>query len=517
MKTFLVLAVLLCAASAAFIRVNPSTNTFVDGDGRARIFHGVNAVYKKTPYYPIYDHWSAQNSLSEKDADDLANWGFNVVRLGLMWPGYETARGQYDESYLDAIEKIVDILAQRNIYTILDMHQDLLNEKFCGEGIPDYAAIVNKHTLPFPMPVSFHSYKKDAHGYPDREDCKKKAFGVYYFAAATAAAWQNLYDNVDGVLDSWAEFWRRAAARFVNKEAVLGYELINEPWWGNHYGNPGLIIPSVADKKNLVPMYKKAHAAIRSVDNNHIIFYEPVVAFDQFTPVGFTEGPGGEEYNDRQAFSYHIYCLQDKSGDPVSRKLCNVLEKGMLKPRIADAKRLKTAGILTEFGANTDGAAGVGELNFITKIADEDFQSWCYWQYKNYDDITTAGDANEGFYNATDGFEAAKVKALSRTYAQVIAGVPQSMSFDDQTAEFVLTYSPLKQGNVLVTEVYVNKQLHYPTGVDVSVTPADVVQVAQTDSVVQFTHAAGTNVDLISIRIGRAQGSQSLVPQVTHI
>ncbi len=37
------------------------------------------------------------------------------------------------------------------IYTILDMHQDILSEKFCGEGIPDWAVDVGSEssTAPF--------------------------------------------------------------------------------------------------------------------------------------------------------------------------------------------------------------------------------------------------------------------------------------------------------------------------------------------------------------------------------
>ena len=32
--------------------------------------------------------------------------------------------------------------AEYGIYTLLDMHQDVLSEKFCGEGIPDWAVDV---------------------------------------------------------------------------------------------------------------------------------------------------------------------------------------------------------------------------------------------------------------------------------------------------------------------------------------------------------------------------------------
>ena len=66
------------------IKINPTTNQFIDNNGRTRIFHGVNAVYKLPPYVPDTDKFDAANSLNEQDAINLKNWGFNIVRLGVM-------------------------------------------------------------------------------------------------------------------------------------------------------------------------------------------------------------------------------------------------------------------------------------------------------------------------------------------------------------------------------------------------------------------------------------------------
>lgn len=38
-----------------------------------------------------------------------------------------------------------------------------------------------------------------------------------------------------------------------------------------------LITLGVADPKNLMPMYKKLHSAIREHDDNHIILFEPTI------------------------------------------------------------------------------------------------------------------------------------------------------------------------------------------------------------------------------------------------
>lgn len=43
-----------------------------------------------------------------------------------------------------------------------------------------------------------------------------------------------------------------------------------------------------------------------------------------YWPDGFEQGPGGPEYNDRQALAYHIYCLDITN--PALEGLCNVID-----------------------------------------------------------------------------------------------------------------------------------------------------------------------------------------------
>ena len=61
-------------------------------------------------------------SLIDKDIDDLVAWGTTFVRLGVMWEAVEKQRGVYDTEYLDTIEGIVNKLAERGIYTLIDAH-----------------------------------------------------------------------------------------------------------------------------------------------------------------------------------------------------------------------------------------------------------------------------------------------------------------------------------------------------------------------------------------------------------
>jgi endoglycosylceramidase len=113
---------------------------FRDEQGRARIFHGTNAVMKPYPYIPIQDHFDPHMSLSDKDLQDMQDWGITLLRLGVTWESVETSPGQYNMTYLDEIENLVNKLGNYGIYTMVDAHQDLFSRKTCGEGMPSFIA-----------------------------------------------------------------------------------------------------------------------------------------------------------------------------------------------------------------------------------------------------------------------------------------------------------------------------------------------------------------------------------------
>ena len=174
------------------------------------------------------------------------------------------------------------------------------------------------------------------------------------------------------MLDSFASFWQTLATTFANRSAVLGYELLNEPALPQliDFVELGLI-----DRVFLTPMYRRLHEAIRQVDDKHILFFEPCVA--DLLETGLTEGPGGAEYNNRQVFSYHVYCLDvTKQGDPKSDLFCEIDDSVLIRSRYLEAKKKKFGGMmLTEFGAIINTTEGVKEINRITGLADQYFQS----------------------------------------------------------------------------------------------------------------------------------------------
>ena len=128
------------ATSDGKFTVDPLDRVLRDGDDRHVIFHGVNVVYKVDPYIPGQEKFDSQTSLDDEDIDNLVKWGFNFVRLGVMWEGVETADGVYNERYLSDVSDLVTRLGEKGIYTLIDSHQDAVTRLNCGEGMPTFRA-----------------------------------------------------------------------------------------------------------------------------------------------------------------------------------------------------------------------------------------------------------------------------------------------------------------------------------------------------------------------------------------
>jgi len=443
-------------ASSNF-KVDPNTQFFLDQYGRTTIFHGVNAIYKLNPAYPpILDRFDPALSLAPVDFENLRSWGFNIIRLYVAWEATEPVRGQYNQTYLDMVMNITKTAAKYNITILLDAHQDVVNRKLCGEGWPDWA--VNRTDFPAPVDAKI---RFDDQGHAIISDCLKIDFGKYYKSHDVRNAFKALYDNKDDIAESFANFWKTVANYFKDQPNVLGYELINEP---NTFEDS---LTKNHDKLYLQPLYKRIHDKIRQVDNNSIIFFENMLS--DTVSVGFTEGPGGPSYNDKQAFAYHIYCpLHDSSGEPVNPQLCQTADSAEAKIKAGAAKKLGVGAFMTEFGAVGNGTKSIDEINRVISLVDASFHSWAYWQFKYYDDFTTMDQPGsiESFYNVDGSLQRNKVKALARTYVYSVCGVPVSQSFDVPTGRFLYVFKASKKCQGFNTEFFASGEFYYPDGVE---------------------------------------------------
>lgn len=270
--------------------------------------------------------------------------------------------------------------------------------------------------------------------------------------------YQNLYHNYGGMRDDFSAFWVETASRWKGNPNILGYELINEPFAGDIYEDPLLFLPGVAGAKNLQPFYDALSTAIRSTDNDHILFYEPVtwgmVLNGSWSGSGFTHVPGGEAYKNVSCLSYHYYC--ESFGD--FTKLCDSLIAPSVFRSISEEVAV-TGGtaMLTEWG-ECDHQASMAECIQVMDDADKFLQSWTEW-----------GAYGQSQMSAPPGFRA----AISRTYAQAIAGSPVNMTYSDNSHEFSLCYR-VSLAATAPTVVFAAFALHYPAGLTVKCTSPNI-------------------------------------------
>lgn len=264
----------------------------------------------------------------------------------------------------------------------------------------------------------FSNYSSD--GIPSREECVTMDWPLYQLTVEGARAYQNLYDNHNGLRDSWAAYWGVLASNFSHFENLFGYDLMNEPFAGDIYRNPLLLFPGVADRLNLQQFYESANTEIRKFDKKSIVMFEGLT-WDNFR-IGFTDVPGGNSFRNRTGLSYHFY----PSGPYLFRMA------GTFRERLADAKRLGCGLLMTEFDGPNSYASqwdivemadnflqrwGISfDLSTLTKIPG----SWTTWQYKPFVDVTGSGD---DVINQTTGAPREdRVRFYSRTFPHAIQG-----------------------------------------------------------------------------------------------
>ncbi|KAI9197354.1 Endoglycoceramidase [Polychytrium aggregatum] len=468
------------------VRVGPQ-KLILDSMNRQRLFRGVNVVYKAFPYYPRLDAWNATDSFTEDDAHFLADVNLNIIRLAIMWSGVEPDQGSYNQSYIDTVKGIVEMCARYGIYVLLDLHQDILSEKICGEGLPGWATDTSSSGLvqppPFPMPLQWGPWSDPI---PTLKECKSHPWPNYQLTPAAAKAYQNLYDNKNGYADALAAFWKKVASEFKNYTNVIGYDLLNEPFAGDLWGNPlVLAIEGFSARYNLQPLYEKIHRAIRSVDTEKFIFFESPTTDNNYN--GFTQPPGGFAYGNRSIISYHYY-------HPMPNRFTLDVH---IQKRLADAARLNCGLMMTEFDI---AKANIG-LPQLLDHADAGLQSWLGWEYKRLVPITGFGDS---FFNDTTGLlHPRTVSELSRTYPSATAGNLISFNFRRSDAQFTMTYAARSQSVGQLTLIQVQRAVHYPSGVRVSITgPAVWKNCGEISSVISVaTTALAVDGSIITVTI----------------
>ncbi len=153
-----------------------------------------------------------ENYVTREDIAELAEWGFDHVRMPFHYNMFSPARGVWSDWGFEVTDSLIAWCADVGIYVVLDMH--------CAPGGQNHG------------PIS------DSDG--------------------TARLWL-----ADSNKSHTIEIWEAIAQRYVDEPWVGGYDLLNEP-----------VLPEGVTAQDLRSLYSSIRNVIRAVDNNHILFIE---------------------------------------------------------------------------------------------------------------------------------------------------------------------------------------------------------------------------------------------------
>lgn len=427
---------------------------FIDTLGRELILHGLNLVNKN----------SEVNYLGKEDSLAFArmkNWGFNVVRLGVIWDGLEPEPGIYDSEYLEGLDKRIHWAKENGIYVLLDMHQDLFSVMF-SDGAPEWA------TLTDGKPHITGEIWSEA----------------YFLSPAVQTAFDKFWANTEasdgkGVQDHLIDAWKYLAARYADKSHVIGYDLLNEPFIGSGAVE---VIPSIFkayaevlvekdqsappteeeiskmwttetgkkevygdlsdttvfarvfdsvypiqapfERNQLQSFYQKTRDAIRQSDPDHIIFMEHAIYSNSgvLSAVQPLTTPTGD-IDEQVAYAPHGY---DLVTDTEIQETSSLSRVGFIFSRIDQtADRLEMPVVVGEWGAfyGNDHQAVVSQAEYIMRIFERNQFGDTYWSY--FKDLP-----EQPYFNA-----------INKPYPMSVAGDLQSYAYDPDTRELNLVWT----------------------------------------------------------------------------
>lgn len=465
-------------AQCKFIGVKE--NRFVDSDGREIILHGVNIEEKSRE----------RNYLSWHGAEEfekMRNWGFNCIRLVIIWDGIEPKPGVYNDQYLAGVDKRIQWAKENGIYVLLDMHQDLYSAKFGGDGAPSWAVLDNG------KPHVHNAYLWSM---------------AYFTSPAVHSAFDNFWANKPvsdglGVQDHFAKAWQYVAKRYVNEPTVIGYDLFNEPFPGSSiqetiflklksaadviskkYGNDsatfdvmqrllisgelskyaddielfkafadgGTEISMEFERTLLAQFYNRVAKAIREVDQNHIIFIETHGLCNSGTPSGIIPIVDASGNRDPlQAFAPHAYDIVTDTSD-VANASSERIEL-IFKRHAETANRLNMPTLVGEWGAYYGQANTFLPAKKVVREIEKNLFSDAYWSYSGAREI----DGAEYF------------PMLSRPYPSAISGklIEYKSDFDNRRFDCVWEEDP----NISAPSLIYVPAIWFPKGFRVTIEP----------------------------------------------
>ena len=472
MRSLVVALLLVIAATPASAldgrRLRVRDGRLVDERGREVTLRGVNAraagVFDVTfddgrlPLEPI-------PGFDEGDAQRMAAFGFNLLRLPISWSALEPAPGAIDVRYLERVANVVDACARHGILVLIDFHQDAFSKEIGQDGAPRW--VLDRLLGP-------NNYPYLGGPLTDLEARR--------FAPATIAAFRTFFAGAAGVQDRFAAATAAVATRFRRARGVLGYEIMNEPF----------ALAAGGTQAQLDAFHVRVATAIRRVDHRHLIVFEPdtIRNLTNQAPVPAAPFPvPGAMY------APHIYTgvfdtVDFSSGDPA-------LLAPSMERAAAEAAAWGTPLLVGEYGIDPTSPVANRWITAELDLQDRLRAHSTFWLWEEI------SSGHWGLYDgesADGGERVARTRALSRVYARAVPGTVVEHAFDDTANTLRLRYQARGRAPL---ELFVPPR-RYPEGFVVRCDGRQLaVPRSAKDGVVQVRCGSGGGERLIEVEPSR--------------
>ena len=407
--TGLGLLLVVGGAAAAMRTPGPeyAASFLTDNDGRALVQHGFSMASssKIAPDgMPIF----TEDELAKEQTD----MGTNFVRFLISWRMVEPSPGVYDQDYLDDVEERVGWYADRGYHVMLDMHQDtwgqgITPERDNGNGAPVWATYLDG----FPV------------GHNDMWE-------LYYIEPGVIRAFDNFWNTTGQhpeLMEHYAGAWRAVAERFADNEAVVAYDLMNEPYGGTIQG-------AAFEAGPLTHLYQLTVDAIREVDESTWACLEPqAMGFNWGLPSGLGKVNDPREGDPRIAFCPHLYPLPMDLGDGFSGDSRGLVESTVAGWRANTLRTAEALGnvpiILGEFGLDTNLEGALDYVDLVYSTSDAAGIGIAYW---------SRDPGSWGPYES-DGTPRNLIGVLNRAYPRAVAGQLHNWTSNPNSLEILVT------------------------------------------------------------------------------
>ncbi len=392
----------------------------IDPDCRQRILRGMN-ISNDAKWPPEYDSWAV-----EEDYARLQEWGFSAARMMISWAAIMPERGVIDEEYLARVDQRVAWAGDHDIAVILDMHQDVYGEGFIsggGNGAPTWSC----------DQALYDAFEPTSPWY------------MNYLHESVRACYDQLWRS-DELLDLYTEAFVALAARYADEPAVIGYDLFNEPYWGNTEIDE-------FHRDDLQRWYEHLMDALDAVAPGRLYFVEPCSTVQLGLQPAFAPFDG-----DRVVYAPHYYHtgvhddhVWDADPEPVEEILATFQET---------AEDLGIPWWMGEWGGYTDSVNFDAYLRTLEGIYERDRVGAAYYDY-------SADDGGFSPLNTDHSEKEHVVDVLARVYPRAVSGRLVQVAFDDVEGTFRMTVTSVA-GLDPAAELAFPHGRHYPDGYTVA-------------------------------------------------